>query len=107
MTTNGADRLKVLVQVGIFLLQVLIFVFLNDIRTSIKDHDKRLGSIEVLVPKAESSMVEHLDFRKRIGNLEKLAGEGGLWSIEQQMTHEAECRDRIAALWRAIDARPE
>jgi hypothetical protein len=45
MTTNGADRLKVLVQVGIFLLQVLIFVFLNDIRTSIKDHDKRLGSI--------------------------------------------------------------
>jgi hypothetical protein len=50
-------------------------------------------------------MVEHLDFRKRIGNLEKLAGEGGLWSIEQQMTHEAECRDRIAALWRAIDAR--
>ena len=100
---NGAVRhFKTLVEIAIVILQTIMILFLVDIRDAVKDHDRRIGKLEVLVPKAEASMEEHAHFRERIGELETFAAKGGRWSIEDQVEHERQMLERITEIWRAL-----
>lgn len=99
------NGLRIALEALIVFLQGVLLMYAHDIRGTIQDHDDRLLVVEAIAAVGVEAHAMQEKQNDRLNDLETFAGQGGRWSIEQQIEHERVMEARIAKLWRAIDNR--
>jgi len=93
---NGGWLRSNALQLIMAVFQAIIVGLGVEVRSMLKDHDRRLGVLEVS-QQIDSSNWEHLN-----ESMEETKPYN--WTLENQLQHELDMKDRLNDIWREIDA---